>query len=93
MFGQLSSYFKKHLLTDVQQDFLRGTLVKFDGIICIQFQTRKTDRSLRNCCNFPYFRPNLINNKTDRYSGSKNLKFGIKVMSRVEFQFFIDSFL
>ena len=37
MFCQLSSYFKKHLLIDVQQNVLPETFRKFNGIICIEF--------------------------------------------------------
>ena len=37
MFYQLSSYFKKHILVDVQGNFLSRMFVKLNGIICIQF--------------------------------------------------------
>ena len=51
MFYQLSSYCKKHLLVDVQQNFLPETFVKFNG---------KADKSPENCCKFIYRRPDPI---------------------------------
>ena len=61
MFYQLSSYCKKHLLTDVQQNFLPETFVRFNDIICAEFGNLQTDASPKNCCKFNCRRPNLIN--------------------------------
>ena len=44
MFYQLSSYSKDHHFMGIQENFLPETLVKFNGIICIEFE------NLQNRC-------------------------------------------
>ena len=65
IFCQLSSYFKKQLLIDYQQNFLPVTFVKFMARFVFNFQTFKTDTSLKNCCKFTYMRLNVIDNITN----------------------------
>ena len=55
MFYQFSSYFKKHLLVDVQQKFFPKTFVKFNAL---NLQTSKQIH-LRKIVRFTYRRPNL----------------------------------
>ena len=59
LFYQLSSYIKKHLLIDIQQNFLPRTFENFNSIISFNLQTYKTDTYPKNDCNLTDRRPNL----------------------------------
>ena len=92
MLYQLSSYIKKHLLMGIRQQFLPGTLVKFNGIICIQFASLQNKYiSEKNDCNDTFRLPDLMNdilNKTYRSTESKEVKkLWSKLMSSSELRF------
>ena len=58
---EFSSCIKKHSLIHIRQKFLPRTLVKFNGIICIQFANLKNRYISDNNCNFTSRLSNLIN--------------------------------
>ena len=81
---------------DIRKKLLPRTLVKFNGIVCIQFANLQNRHISEKDCNFTFRLPNSMDDTQTKLTdplNPKKLKLWSKAMSNSELKFFIDTFI